>query len=167
MRPAASESEPARRFAPAAAAAAVLASIRSRTASARRRSILPERKARSVNSPGRASRAPHAPAARTSRSTTAGLPCTEISPTSSPVNEAGEAKYVTSAVSIGEPAPSTRGSRYARRGVGTAGRRGARAARMRSASGPESRTSAIAERPAGVAGATMVSSNASEGRIRD
>ena len=73
MRPAASESEPRGASAPAAAAP-VFASIRSCTASARRRSILPERKARSVNSGPRASRAPQATAARSSRCTTAGLP---------------------------------------------------------------------------------------------
>jgi hypothetical protein len=39
------------------------------------------------------------------------------------------------------------------------------AARIRRVSGPESRTRALAARPAGVAGATMVSSSASEGRI--
>ena len=71
------------------AAASVLASIRSATASACARSILSFRKARSVNSPGRASRSPRlSPAsrqrARSSCSTT-GPPWACSSSTSSPV----------------------------------------------------------------------------------
>ena len=66
--------------------------IRSATASACARSSLPLRKARSVNSPGRASRAPNAHARRSSRSSNTALPCPCNSSTCSPVYEAGAGK---------------------------------------------------------------------------
>ena len=67
-------------------------SMRSATASAWARSSLSFRNARSVNSPGRAKRAPSAQARSSSRCNTAGPPCPCNSSTSSPVNERGVSK---------------------------------------------------------------------------
>ena len=91
-RPVAPLSEPpacsAHRLAARAATRAwysVSAAIRSRTASAWVRSMRPCRKARCVNSPGRASRAPASRAAAPAGSRITGDPCAAISSTSSPV----------------------------------------------------------------------------------
>ena len=65
--------------------ARVAAAIRSAMASAWARSSLPLRKARSVNSPGRARRAPERDQRATSCCSTTGLPCACSSTTSSPV----------------------------------------------------------------------------------
>ncbi len=77
------------------ACSGVTASIRSATASACARSSRPFRYARSVNSPGSASRAPRAIAASTMPRRITGLPCALISTTSSPVYDAGAGKPVT------------------------------------------------------------------------
>ena len=69
----------------ARAASTVAASIRSATASAWTRSMRPLRKARSVNSPGRATRAPRARTRASRRSVTTGPPWPCSSRTSSPV----------------------------------------------------------------------------------
>jgi hypothetical protein len=78
----------------------VCASIRSRTASACVRSSRPARKARWVNSPGSARRAPSSSARRNRSSSTTGEPCAAISTRSSDVYELGAAKNVTSASSM-------------------------------------------------------------------
>ena len=74
---------------------------RSWTASACTRSRRPRRKARNVNSPGSASRAPAEVAAATICLRITGLPCPLISMTSSPVYERGPGKYVASTRSRG------------------------------------------------------------------
>ncbi len=71
------------------AAASVPASIRSATASACAMSILPFRKARSLNSPARAARQPSSSARRISKSSTSIPPWPNSSSISSPVNDAG------------------------------------------------------------------------------
>jgi len=85
------------------AAAAVVASMRSATASACARSSLSFKNARRVNSPGSASRAPSC-MQRPSRSRrTTGLPCACSSSTSSPVYDAGALYSSAIPVSIALP----------------------------------------------------------------
>ncbi len=76
---------------------------------------------------------------------------------SSPVAEPGPGENVATPVSIGAPSRSQNWVNRGSRGRAGAGSRGASAARTLSARGPESRTRARAERPAGVARATIVS----------
>ena len=117
------ENAPSSERAAERAAASVLASIKSATASACARSSLSLRKARSVNSPGRAMRKPAssgapvlgssaAPASRqraSSSCSTTGPPCACSSSTSSPVYECGAGKKSARPWSIGAPAASRNG----------------------------------------------------------
>ena len=151
---------PSRRRIDAFAASSVRAATRSRTASASTRSSLPSRNARSVNSPGRAGRAPEPRSRSSTASTIAGLPCTEISARSSPVAESGPAKKVTSARSMGAPDSSRRTASRGCRTGRTAGSPDAIDRSMSADRGPETRTRARADRPGGVASATIVSSRA-------
>ena len=86
------EKSPSRLRTAARAAASEPLAIRSAIASAWARSILPLRKARSENSPGRAWRAPSAMQRSSRQRSMTGLPCTCSSSTSSPVNECGAGK---------------------------------------------------------------------------
>src|SRR4029077_18938812 len=107
-----------------------------------------------------------ATAAASSRSTATGLPCTEISATSSPVAVPGPGRNGAAAVSLAAREGSQNSARRPSRGRAAGSEsRGASAARTLRAPFPERRTSASAERPAGVARATIVSRNASEERI--
>ena len=131
-RPISRENAPSRERAADRAAASVLASIRSATASACARSSLSLRKARSVNSPGRARRNPGSRGPSLSRSLSAaasrqrassscitiGPPCACNSSTSSPVYECGAGKRIARPRSIGAPWRSRKGNRVAWRGAG-------------------------------------------------
>ena len=115
------ENAPLRLAAALRAAASVLASIKSATASACAKSILPFKKARSLNSPGRAIRkrgrispcAPSVPATSNARASkrcnTTGPPWAWSSSTSSPVNEWGAGKYKAKPWSMGCSVASGKG----------------------------------------------------------
>ena len=81
--------------------------IRSATPSACARSILPFIKARRVNSPGSAVRAPHSISRLTISRCIHREPWQDISATSSPVNERGALKTVTTDWSSASPFEST------------------------------------------------------------
>src|SRR5258706_1255176 len=127
------------------------------------RSRLPLRNARSVNSPGSASRAPAAIARPSTACSTTGLPWPVISTTCSPVYECGAGKNVATTSSSAD-ALSTRCTRVnvACRGCSASPRSRNSPARL-SARGPLSLTTPNAPRPGGVAIATMVSSVANMG----
>src|SRR3954471_6326520 len=132
-------------------------------ASACTRLMRPFRYARKVNSPGFASRAPAAIVARTMASRMTGLPCAEISTTSSPVYERGAGNTVTMASSITPPCSSTiRASVACRASNGRPARREA----IGVAEGPLILTTPSPPRPGGVAIATMVSSVENMGPAR-
>ncbi len=139
-------------------------SIRSPTPSACSTSSFPFATARRVNSPGSASRAPAESRAPSARAGTSSPPCTLSSTISSPVYDFGAAYTIATGRSITFPlSGSLSVTRRATRGSSGHGRitRAATAC----ASGPLSRITASAERPAGVARAAMVSPE--RGRERD
>ncbi|KAG1086801.1 hypothetical protein G6F40_013863 [Rhizopus arrhizus] len=84
------------------------AAIRSAMASAWARSSLPLRNARSLNSPGRAWRAPSAMQRATSSCNSTGLPCPCSSTTSSPVKLFGAGNHSTMPSSITSSSASRR-----------------------------------------------------------
>src|SRR3990170_2155043 len=140
----------------ARAAPSVLAVIRSASASACVRSILPFRKARRENSPGAAGIAPRAHAAAAAHSTSTGFPCRWISATSSPVKLLGAGKKTTRPESISSPLPSRTVHRVSARDGTWEGFTPVMRQAMGKVSGPERRRMETAPEPAGVAGGTTV-----------
>src|SRR3972149_1752311 len=136
----------------ARAAPFVLAVIRSASASACVRSILPFRKARRENSPGSAGTAPRAPAAAAARATSTGFPGRWISATSSPVKLLGAGKKATRPESISSPLPSRTVHRVSARDGTWEGFTPVMRQAMGKVSGPERRRMETAPEPAGVAG---------------
>ena len=130
------------------------AAIRSATASAWTRSSLPLRKARWLNSPGPAWRAPSSQQRSTSRRSSTGLPWACSSTTSSPVKLCGPGNASTRPSSITSPAASVKVARRARRGSSDCPHR-CRA--ICKACGPDSRTMPTPPAPGAVAIAAMVS----------
>ena len=165
------------------ACSSVTEPIRSLTASAWVRSMRPARNARWVNSPGSASRAPPAQHCRTRYSSSTGAPCAAISTTSSPVYEFGAANSVTTASSntrssvscsaspalvllfvvpqrsavVFAPPDKSRSSPKRAHPAASGWRSCTSGATISRACGPESRTTPIPPRPAGVEIATIVS----------
>jgi hypothetical protein len=137
-------------------AASVCAAIKSRIASAWTRLILRFVRARRVNSPGAAKRAPiETVKSRISRTIT-GEPWQLISITSSPVAESGALKKVIKTSSSVSCVPGKLiFERVARRAF-TLSKSTASRFVIESASGPLSLTTAIAPRPGGVDSATIV-----------
>src|SRR3990172_2168870 len=136
----------------ARAAPSVLAVIRSASASAGVRSILPFRKARRENSPGAAGIAPRAHAAAAAHSTSTGFPCRWISATSSPVKLLGAGKKTTRPESISSPLPSRTVHRVSARDGTWEGFTPVMRQAMGKVSGPERRRMETAPEPAGGGG---------------
>ena len=156
MRRMACENWPVReRSAPLAAATEALA-MRSATASACAKSSLPFRNARSVNSPGRARRAPPAKTASSSICMTTGPPWPCNSTTSSPVKERGPGKNSAKPSSMAAPSRRKRPCTAARGGSGLE----INLSPIGNASGPEMRTMPTPPWPGGVATAATVSGGA-------
>ena len=146
------------------AACTELASIRSAMASAWARSSLSFKKARSLNSPGRARRRPGSCRMRwISISNTTGPPWPCSSSTSSPVKEWGALKSRAMPWSSAWPCSSKNGRYSAWR---MAGWRGSRAWATAVACGPDTRMIPTPPRPAAVAWATMVSRLMLAGRLK-
>ncbi len=110
-----------------------------------------------MNSPGGAGRAPAATNAATASAGTSNPPWVNTSTMSSPVYERGAAYQATSGSSIKSPAAVTRLARRMVRAASGNGRR-QRAATSRTPV-PDNRITATAERPGGVARATIGSDN--------
>ncbi len=136
------------------AALAVAASIRSATASAWARSSLPLRKARRLNSPGSASRAPRSRQRASSICMTTGPPWPCSSSTSSPVKECGPGKNSNIPLSTAAPSAALKSASVAWRGLGvlpvSAKAKGSKLL-------PEMRITPTPPRPGAVAMAAMVS----------
>src|SRR5229473_6928891 len=148
------ENSPCSERTAARAAAAVPASIRSAIASACAMSILPFRKARSLNSPGRAMRQPSSSRHCNTISTMSAPPWPCSSKTCSPVYEAGAGKYRASPSSTLLPCASRKLENRAWRGAGRLPRMPVAICGTR---GPDTRMTPTAPRPAGLAMAAMVS----------
>ena len=144
----------------ARAARRSVAAMRSATASAWARSSLPFRKARWLNSPAAAWRAPRPMQRATSARSTTGLPCACSSTTSSPVKLAGARKRSAMPSSMASPPASRNRAWVAMRG--TSGLP-AMASPIRCARGPDRRTMPTPPGPGAVAMATMVSTAVTAG----